>query len=218
MSSHELLDWCGPVLVVPGLGGSGERHWQSLWQRRYSSFQRVQQSDWQTPDLDRWARSIVEAAVRLDQPALVIAHSFGCLATVRAEIFQSGLIAGALLVAPADPARFNADNRLLQTPLQFPSSVIASRNDPWISLATAQRWAERWGSDFVDLGEAGHINADSGFGEWAGGLDHLDWLCRRMTRPARRGGSSDGALHARLASRIAPINPARTLNERQAPA
>lgn len=202
MSTQELLDWRGPVLVAPGLGGSGEHHWQSLWQRRYPAFQRVQQSDWNTPDLDRWARSIVEAAMRLDEPALLIAHSFGCLATVRAEIFQSGLIAGALLVAPADPARFEADHRLLQTPLQFPSSVIASRNDPWISLSVAQRWAERWGSDFVDLGEAGHINADSGFGEWSGGLDHLDWLCRRMNQGAQRRGSSGAAPHARIAASI----------------
>ncbi len=201
MSTHELLDWRGPVLVVPGLGGSSERHWQSLWQRRYSDFQRVEQADWNTPDLDRWARTIVEAAVALDQPALVIAHSFGCLATVRAEVFQSGLIAGALLVAPAEPARFQAERQLLHTQLQFPSSVIASRNDPWITLANAKTWADRWGSEFVDLGLAGHINADSGFGEWASGLDHLDWLCRRMNQRAQSPVTSR-ALHQRFAAAV----------------
>ena len=201
MSTHELLDWRGPVLVVPGLGGSGERHWQSLWQRRYSDFLRVEQADWNTPDLDRWARTIVEAAVALDQPALVIAHSFGCLATVRAEVFQSGLIAGALLVAPAEPARFQDERQLLHTQLQFPSSVIASRNDPWITLANAKTWADRWGSEFVDLGLAGHINADSGFGEWASGLDHLDWLCRRMNQRAQSPVTSR-ALHQRYAAAV----------------
>jgi predicted alpha/beta hydrolase family esterase len=201
MTTNELLDWRGPVLVVPGLGGSGERHWQSLWQRRYTDFRRVQQSDWHTPDLDRWARSIVEAALQLDEPALVIAHSFGCLATVRAEIFQSGLIAGALLVAPADPARFNAEAKL-QTLLQFPTSMIASRNDPWIALSSARRWAARWGSDFIDLGEAGHINADSGFGEWPSGLDHLDWLCRRVNRYALQVSHGNLASHSLTATAV----------------
>ena len=46
------------------------------------------------------------------------------------------------------------------------SLVVASSNDPFGSSAFAQRCANAWGSRFVDIGEAGHINADSGHGEW----------------------------------------------------
>jgi predicted alpha/beta hydrolase family esterase len=45
-----------------------------------------------------------------------------------------------------------------------PSAVIASDNDPWMSVASSRRWAQRWGSAWMTLGDAGHINAESGFG------------------------------------------------------
>ncbi|MBV8063286.1 MAG: alpha/beta hydrolase [Nevskia sp.] len=176
------LEWQGPVLVVPGLRGSGPGHWQSLWERRYPCFRRVQQDDWNTPDLDRWARRIVETALQLDEPVLVVAHSFGCLAAVRAEGFQSDLIAGSLLVAPANPERFGIEQRLSAKPLLQPSILVASTNDPWMPLERAHHWAGRWGSELVDLGAQGHINADSGLGEWAEGRRLMHRLCRRMTR------------------------------------
>lgn len=176
------LDWDGPVLVAPGLRGSGHLHWQSLWERKHPHFVRVHQDDWNTPDLDRWARRIVEAALELDEPALVIAHSFGCLAAVRAEAFQSNLIAGALLVAPANPARFGVEHLLTKVPLLYPSTLVASVNDPWMPFEQARQWAEDWGSEFVDLGAKGHINADSGLGEWAEGQALMHRLCRRMSR------------------------------------
>lgn len=177
----DFLDWRGPVLVVPGLRDSGANHWQTHWQRRYPDFIRVRQADWNTPDLDRWARALVEAALAVEEPALVIAHSFGCLAAVRAARFQSELIAGALLVAPAEPAKFGAE-RTLGGPLPFPSTVIGSADDPWIALDSSRRWAETWGAEFVNIGHAGHINADSGFGGWNAGLGHLHGLCGRMSR------------------------------------
>ena len=178
------LDWDGPVLVAPGLRGSGDQHWQSLWERRFPQFRRVQQDDWSTPDLNGWARRIVETALQFDEPVLVIAHSFGCLATVKAETFQSNLIAGALLVAPANPERFDAGRSLPRAPLLFPSTVVASSDDPWMPLHAARDWAEHWGSEFVDLGPRGHINADSGLGEWGEGRALLRRLCRRLNRPA----------------------------------
>jgi len=178
----DALEWDGPVLVVPGLRGSGTGHWQTLWERKFPQFVRVQQDDWNVPDLDRWARRIVETALELDGPALVVAHSFGCLAAVRAETFQSNLIAGALLVAPANPQRFGIEQALPRLPLLFPSTVVASANDPWMPLPSARQWAADWGSEFVDLGNKGHINGDSGLGQWAEGQQLMHQLCRRMSR------------------------------------
>lgn len=175
------IRWKGPVLVVPGLYGSESLHWQSRWERRFPHFERVEQEDWSLPDVDRWARRIVEAALTLDGPALVIAHSFGCLATVRAEKLQSNLIAGALLVAPADPLRFGLDRKLPDVPLLFPSTLIASTNDAVLRVSRAQQLADRWGSQFVCVGARGHINVQSGLGDWDEGLVQLEQLCRRMT-------------------------------------
>lgn len=165
------------ILVAPGLFGSGPDHWQSDWQRRHPQFGRVEQDDWSWPNLDLWARRVVETAIDASEPVVLVAHSFGCLATVRASVFQSNLIAGALLVAPADPARFNIEERVPRGTLDFPTVVVASSSDPWMPIDRARRWAEYWGSGFVRLDDAGHINVKSGHTQWPLGLELLKQLC-----------------------------------------
>ena len=174
------------VLMAPGLFGSGPDHWQSAWQRQHPRFTRVEQDDWTWPNLERWSRKVVETAIAANEPVVIVAHSFGCLATVRASVFQSNLIAGALLVAPADPARFRVEDKLPQTTIDFPTTVVASTNDPWMPFEKAQAWAERWGSNFVRLDGAGHINVKSGYSEWPLGLELLEQLCDRVNPQAAR--------------------------------
>lgn len=53
--------------------------------------------------------------------------------------------------------------------MDIPTTVVASRNDPWMGHGRAAHLAKAWGSDLVDLGHAGHINVASGFGPWAKG-------------------------------------------------
>ena len=50
--------------------------------------------------------------------------------------------------------------------LPFPSIVAASRNDPLGRFERVAELAQAWGSRLVDLGEVGHLNPASGFGEW----------------------------------------------------
>ena len=50
--------------------------------------------------------------------------------------------------------------------LPFPSIVAASRNDPLGRFERVAELAEAWGSRLVDLGEVGHLNPASGYGEW----------------------------------------------------
>ena len=52
-------------------------------------------------------------------------------------------------------------------PLPFPSIVIASRNDPFCDFDVAEDIAAAWGSLFIDAGQAGHLNSESGYGPWA---------------------------------------------------
>jgi predicted alpha/beta hydrolase family esterase len=51
--------------------------------------------------------------------------------------------------------------------------IIASSNDPWLRLERARNWASLWGSEFVDVGALGHINADSDLGLWGDGIGLL---------------------------------------------
>jgi predicted alpha/beta hydrolase family esterase len=154
------------LLIIPGLHDSGRAHWQSWLQAQYRDARRVQQRDYDTPDLPRWAERIQRT---LEQAGpgewLAVAHSFGCLALVRHLLEQpDSPIRQALLVAPAEPNKFGIADLLPQRRLAIPSTLIASQNDPWMSAANAQRWATRWGSSFSNLGPVGHINAESGFG------------------------------------------------------
>lgn len=75
-------------------------------------------------------------------------------------------IAAALLVAPADPAKFVCETQLPTHPLPFPIIIVSSRNDPWLLPDRARLWGERWGARIIDIGQAGHINAESGHGPW----------------------------------------------------
>lgn len=154
------------LLIVPGLHDSGPVHWQTWLQAQYREACRVQQRRWDEPDLDRWAERIGSTLERSgDQAWIAVAHSFGCLALARHLALQpSSKVRAALFVAPAEPDRFGVAAYLPQGHLSVPSAVIASDNDPWMSAASSRRWAQRWGSAWMTLGDAGHINAESGFG------------------------------------------------------
>ena len=176
------------LVIVPGLHGSGAEHWQSWLQHQVADSVRVVQDDWSAPDLERWSERVADTLAALGPgPHVLVAHSFGCLAAVRAAGLHPSLdIAQMLLVAPAEPNRFDAATALPQSRLATRSCVVASDNDPWMSASQAHAWALRWGSDWINLGNAGHINVDSGYGpfplarEWAAGaLNRID------TRPWR---------------------------------
>ena len=49
------------VLILPGLGGAGEDHWQTHWQKAFPGFVRVQQADWESPDYADWGPRLTEA-------------------------------------------------------------------------------------------------------------------------------------------------------------
>ncbi|WP_439682782.1 putative esterase of the alpha/beta hydrolase fold [Cupriavidus oxalaticus] len=172
------------VLTVPGLHGSGPGHWQSCWEQRFPDWQRVEQHDWSRPSLPLWAERVSEGVMRAQRVAsrgaVLVAHSFGCLASLRQASLDPAGIAGALLVAPADPDKFGVAGLLPTYRLPFPTILVASRNDPWMPQRTAFSWGTLWGSELVDAGNLGHINADSGLGDWAEGLALLGTLLQRI--------------------------------------
>lgn len=84
-----------------------------------------------------------------------------------------------LLVAPADPERRAPLVDFSPVPhhaLPYRSVLVASSNDPYCPVRTAGAYARSWGSEFVRLLNAGHINLDAGFGEWPLGLALLQSL------------------------------------------
>ncbi|MBL8491609.1 MAG: alpha/beta hydrolase [Rhodocyclaceae bacterium] len=157
------------VLIVPGRGNSGPDHWQTHLEARLRQVRRVQQANWNAPQLDPWALRIAIRARAASRPVLAVAHSFGCLAAAAAVLRHAAPIQGVLMVAPADPDRFGIPARTLRHRLRVPGILVYSRNDPWLGAGEALALSQRWGCQGVDAGPAGHINVDSGHGNWAEG-------------------------------------------------
>ncbi len=154
------------LLIVPGLQDSGPAHWQTWLQGLHRHSLRAVQTDWHTPDLARWAETITRTLDRAGPgPWIAVGHSFGSLALVRhlADV-RTSPIRAALLVAPADPARFGLADTMATLAVPVLSTVVASDTDPWMAADLARQWARRWGSHWINLGDAGHINTEAGFG------------------------------------------------------
>lgn len=171
-----------PVLILPGLGNSGLQHWQSLWEKANPGFVRVQQRDWDKPVCEEWV-AMLEAAVKQAGPQVVlVAHSLGCLTIAHWASRTHSPVAAALLVAVPDRNGPNWPNDITgysltpTQPLPFRSTVVISSDDPYGSAEHAERMAHAWGSRVVHIGDRGHINADSGLGEWSEGFTLLEQL------------------------------------------
>lgn len=169
------------TLIIPGLYSSGHDHWQTWFEERIPGTIRVVQRDWTDPNLPDWSSRVRRDISRTPGRLFLVAHSFGVLAAVQAASDLHERIAGALLVAPADPDKFGLADYVPREELPFRSVVVGSANDSWMTLGRAADWADAWGSDFVNLGEAGHINAEAGFGPWPEGLALLERLRRAAT-------------------------------------
>ncbi|HEX5357116.1 MAG TPA: alpha/beta hydrolase [Aquabacterium sp.] len=182
------------VLIIPGLRNSGHGHWQSWLQTQYRGAARVTQADWDAPDLQRWSRQIDSTLARYapDTQWIAVAHSFGCLALAHhlarqrtgSQARQDGIRA-ALMVAPADPGKFQLTDQLPQDGLGVPATLVGSENAPWMPLEHAQLWATRWGAGFQNLGQAGHVNTESGFGPWPLARYKVDQMIRYLQRQKR---------------------------------
>ena len=140
------------LVIVPGWRNSGPGHWQSLWAERLDGAVRVVMADddWQRPKRSVWVKAIGQAILAQTGPVVVAAHSLGCIATTHLPPEVAHRILGALLVA--------------------------STNDPFCPIRTAGAYARSWGSEVVRLQNAGHINLESGHGEWPLGLALLQSL------------------------------------------
>jgi len=165
------------ILIVPGFRNSGPEHWQSRWQEKLSTARRVEQRSWEKPEREAWANAIEEAVNAAERPVVLVAHSLGVPATLLAIPTFQKVVAGAFLVAPPDvsdpnirPKHFATFGPYALDRLPFPSITVASRNDSYCKLSTAEDLAAAWESLFIDAGDAGHIDTESGYGPWPEGL------------------------------------------------
>lgn len=164
------------ILIIPGYTNSGPDHWQTRWEAKLSTARRVEQKEWSKPVLAAWVAEVVKSVNEATLPVVVVAHSLGVPTFVQALPQIGSKIKGAFLVTPPDVSNPKIRPKHLMTfgpyprePFTFPSIVVASRNDHYCEYAVAEDLAAAWGSLFIDAGESGHLNAESGHGPWPEG-------------------------------------------------
>lgn len=176
-------------LIVPGLDGSPAPHWQQWWAATDPNSLLVELPDPARPAPALWEVELAGMVLR-HPDCILVGHSLGSVLIARVLATWPQLrVRAALLVAPAETEgsdRIGAFGPIPEPRLDVPTTVVASRNDPWMPFHRCRHLARAWGSQLIDLGLAGHINVSSGFGPWPGGKDLRDDLLTRSGAVAHR--------------------------------
>ena len=168
-------------LAIPGRGNSKSDHWMSHWCCAFPNSSRVLQANWDKPDPADWIARVDTAVAAAPRRVALLAHSLAVATTVKwaeqANEASRAKVLGALLVAPTNVANPDPSFDLVRPfapmpmkKLPFPALVVASRNDPRVTIEEAQRFAEAWGADIADVGELGHMGNEARLGLWPTGL------------------------------------------------
>jgi predicted alpha/beta hydrolase family esterase len=126
------------------------------------------------------------------RPVVLVAHSLAVPAVVHtAQRLKDTKVHGAFLVSPPDlenndvlaelPPAVATFRDVPRAPLPFPSMLVASSNDAYVSVERAADMATAWGSKLELAGAAGHINVASGHGPWPEGLLMFHQLMKGLT-------------------------------------
>ncbi|MBP6893359.1 putative alpha/beta hydrolase family esterase [Pseudacidovorax sp. 1753] len=171
------------VFLLPGWQNSGPGHWQTRWEALHGDH-RVEQHDWMRPLRGDWCARLEEEILAAPGPVVLAAHSLGCILTAAwaAHSRHTARVRGALLVAPGDVERESLRHQIpgwapiVRQALPFPAVLVGATDDPYCDADKARELARHWGARFVDAGARGHLNADSGLGDWPEGRALLDAL------------------------------------------
>ncbi|MFW2077262.1 RBBP9/YdeN family alpha/beta hydrolase [Acinetobacter sp. ULE_I010] len=175
------------TVIVPGVGGSDHKHWQTWLQNQLTHSTRVHQKNWDKPILQLWVKELVKVLNATDHPIQIVAHSFGCLTCVAALHEHPELITKVkklVLVAPANPERFGSNGFAADSignyktyfyglKIRVPTEILISENDPWFNFDDVQNLTKAWHIKAVNLGNVGHINVASGFGPFPEIFNHM---------------------------------------------
>ena len=185
------------VVLVPGLRGHVEDHWQTRLAASMPEARIV-------PPLGRADAGLRARVTLLDQvieqvagPVVLVAHSAGVLVTVHwAAQYSPTRVVGALLVTPPAfaaplPPEYPSIEQLRahgwlpipRRPLPFPSILAASTDDPLGNPVRLRALARAWGSRWHSLGAVGHLNPASGYGDWPEAVELIRDLASGAVQP-----------------------------------
>lgn len=173
------------VLILHGWGGSDYPHWQAwlaceLIKKNYTvSFPVIHDKEF--PEFEQWIEFVKKEFDHF-QPDFVVCHSLANIVWFHlVEKYDIKPIEKLMLVAPV---RKDCDIKELQTFFPYPSPkdlkakeviMAGSTNDPYMSVEEIIALQSELNIGLKILDDAGHINADSGYGELTCALE---WLCK----------------------------------------
>jgi len=175
------------ILILPGWQDSGTEHWQNFWLKKFPNAVKVEQKDWMYAKKDDWVKTLNEFIEKYQNKNIIlVGHSLACATIAHwAKDYKpksSINIRGALLVSASDmeaadlPKEITGFSPMPLQKLPFKTIVVASKDDPYVTMERAKYFADCWGAKLVDIGSHGHINSASGLGEWSQGQEILNKL------------------------------------------
>lgn len=164
------------VLLLHGWGGSDDPHWQA-WlageiAKDYGTVAFPLLDNPHFPTKNRWVKQ-VKALLKEFRPDLVICHSLAN--TLWFHLCNEGEIEPVKRLLMVAPPRMDLELDTIKTffPVEPPKALFAnevmlvtSDNDPYMNTVEAAALQKALGVEMKVLENAGHINADSNFGEW----------------------------------------------------
>jgi len=177
------------ILILPGRGNSGPDHWQTHWEAGDPRFARVLQREWNTPTREEWVATLAGVLAERRTPAVLVAHSLAVSLVNHLTAAWPSLypdrplpVRGALLVGPSDveapdypPGPIGFSPMPLNR-LPFKTIVVASTDDPRVTLERARFFAEAWGARLEVAGALDHMGSDAKLGNWPQARVWLDEL------------------------------------------
>ncbi len=164
------------VLILHGWGGSDAPHWQaelaSEIAKNYGTVSFPLLDNCHFPSKNRWMKQ-VRQMLKEFKPTTVVCHSLAnnlwmwlCQAEDMTEIERLFMVS---------PPSLETKEKNIKTffPCPLPQDIyakkvhmIVSDDDPWVQMDESKKLSKHFGATLTVLNNAGHINADSGYGKW----------------------------------------------------
>jgi len=171
------------ILILHGWGGSDFPHWQSWLSGEIAkdygcvSFLKLSNPDF--PNKNEWIEELTEELKNF-KPNIVVCHSLANILWFHlCNELKITKIEKLFLVAPPS-LECKVEELKSFFPCKIPTNLyakeallVASTNDPYMSLDEASLLASSLGVEMVILQNAGHINTDGGYGEWPWMLEEI---------------------------------------------
>jgi len=175
------------VLILHGWGGSDAPHWQaelaSEIAKDYGTVSFPLLDNCHFPSKNRWIKQ-VKKILEDFKPDTVVCHSLAN--TLWFWLCQEEIQTVQRLFMVSPPS-LSTEEKTIKTffPCEAPSELyakeihmIVSDDDPWVKMEEAQDIASHYNATFTSIQNAGHINADSGYGKW----DLIEKLVMQKTK------------------------------------